>query len=146
MIKRCNLIRGLFLLTLASAIIGCEYFPESTFTLASDSRLPKWIAIPQGVDRANTSVTMSYYVMPWGRTAKFSLQYADKKTVAAANGKLKCAHSFQLKNPTPGFPIGYPSYEEITVNGVTEVIEHRKMEPIFYITDDPAIAKEFSCN
>lgn len=28
-----------------SAIIGCQYFPES-FQLAKDSRLPKWITLP----------------------------------------------------------------------------------------------------
>jgi hypothetical protein len=27
-------------------------------------------------------------------------------------------------------------YEVLTANGITEVIEHRQMEPIFYITDD----------
>ena len=37
---------------------------------------------------------------------------------------------------------GYPSYEVITVNGVIEIIEHRKLEPIFYITDDLAVLKE----
>ena len=39
----------------------------------------------------------------------------------------------------PGY---YPAYEIITVNGITDVIEHRKMEPIFYITDDLAVWKE----
>jgi len=33
----------------------------------------------------------------------------------------------------------YPSYEIITVGRTTEVIEHRKMEPIFYVTDDPSV-------
>ena len=44
--------------------------------------------------------------------------------------------------PPPGFPPGYPAYEVITVNGITDIIEHRKMEPIFYVTDDPAVWKE----
>jgi hypothetical protein len=43
----------------ASAIVGCEYFPESTFELASESRLPKWIALPPGLTRADVSITMS---------------------------------------------------------------------------------------
>jgi hypothetical protein len=33
----------------------------------------------------------------------------------------------------------YPGYEVVTVDGMTEVIEHRRMEPIFYITDDPQV-------
>ena len=26
-------------------------------------------------------------------------------------------------------------------NGVTEVFEHRRMEPIFYVTDDPEVRR-----
>ena len=33
----------------------------------------------------------------------------------------------------------YPIYEVIKSRQVTEVIEHRQMEPIFYITDDAAV-------
>jgi hypothetical protein len=36
----------------------------------------------------------------------------------------------------------YPAYAAITVNGVTDIIEHRRMESIFYVTDDPAVWKE----
>ncbi len=27
-------------------------------------------------------------------------------------------------------------YEVVTVNGITDVIEHRAMEPLFYMSDD----------
>lgn len=47
-----------------------------------------------------------------------------------------------LEPPPRGFPPSYPSYSVITVNGITDIIEHRKMEPIFYVTDDPAIWKK----
>src|ERR1035437_9961298 len=57
-----------------SAIVGCEYFPEATFELASDSRLPKWITLPPGLTRTDVSITMSYYITPWGRSATFILQ------------------------------------------------------------------------
>jgi len=30
----------------------------------------------------------------------------------------------------------------LTANGFTEVIEHRHMEPIFYITDDPEVRRK----
>jgi hypothetical protein len=125
-----------------SAIVGCEYFPESTFELASESRLPKWITIPPGLTRADVSVTMSYYIKPWGSTATFITQYRDIQTPTKVDGKVKGLEPFHLKNPPKGFPPGYPSYEIITVNGITEIIEHRKMEPIFYVTDDPAVWKE----
>ena len=124
-------------------IVGCEYFPESTFELASESRLPKWITFPPGLTRTDVSITMSYYIKPWGSSAIFILQDTRKQTLTKVHGKVKGLEPFHLKHPPPGFAPGYPAYEIITVKGITEIIEHRKMEPIFYITDDAAVWKEF---
>jgi hypothetical protein len=129
---------------LAFTVAGCEYFPEATFRLANESRLPRWFAIPPGGARADVSITMSYYVKPWGRTATLVLQDATDKVLKKVYGKVACGDPFQLKNPPQGFPSGYPSYERITVNGMTEMIEHRRAEPIFYISDDPAVWKEYA--
>jgi hypothetical protein len=129
-------------LTISGSAIGCEWFPESTFELASESRLPKGITLPPGLIRADVSITMSYYVMPWGRSAIFILRDTKRQIRTKIHGKTRGLGPLQLKHPPPGFPPGYPSYEVITVNGITEIIEHRKMEPIFYITDDPAVWKE----
>jgi hypothetical protein len=123
--------------------MGCEWFPESTFQLASESRLPKWIALPPGLTRADVSVEMSYYIWPWGSSATFKLQNAKGQTLTKVDGKVKGSEPLTLKHPSPGFPPGYPSYEVITVDGMTEVVEHRKPEPIFYITDDSVVWKEF---
>jgi hypothetical protein len=35
----------------------------------------------------------------------------------------------------------YPSDEALSANGITEIVEHRRMEPTFYISDDPAVRK-----
>jgi hypothetical protein len=43
-----------------------------------------------------------------------------------------------LKNSSQG----YPSYEVITIDGLSDVVEHRAMEPTFYMTDDPAVREE----
>lgn len=123
-------------------IVGCEYFPESTFELASESRLPKWITIPPQHTRADVFITMSYYVKPWGRSATFKLQDTKGFILTKVDGKQKGYEPFHLKHPPQGFAPGYPAYEIITVKGITEIIEHRKMEPIFYITDDAAVWKE----
>ena len=141
-IDRCVLL--FVALTISgSAIVGCEYFPESTFELATESRLPKWITLPPGHTRADILLTMSYYISPWGRDVKFISQDAKKPTLTKVYGKEKDGGPFHLKHPPPGFPPGYPAYEVITVNGVTDIIEHRKMEPIFYVTDDTAVWEEF---
>ena len=129
-------------LTILGSAIGCEWFPESTFELASESRLPKWITLPPELTRADVSVSMSYYVMPWGRSATFILQDTKGQIRTKVYGKTRGLGPNQLKHPPPGFPPGYPAYEVITVNGITEIIEHRKPEPIFYMTDDPAVWKE----
>jgi hypothetical protein len=129
-------------LTILGSAIGCEWFPEATFGLASESRLPKWIALPPRLTRADVSITMSYYVMPWGSSATFTLRDKKAQVLTKVNGKVKGSEPFQLKHPPPGFPPGFPAYEVVTVNGMTEIIEHKKQEPIFYITDDPAVWKE----
>jgi hypothetical protein len=85
---------------------------------------------------------MSYYVMPWGRSATFISKDKKGKILTKVHGKTRGLGPNSLKHPPPGFPPGYPAYEVITVNGITEIIEHRQMEPIFYVTDDPAVWKE----
>jgi hypothetical protein len=135
----------LFCIALAiygSAMVGCEWFPESTFELASESRLPKWITLPPGLTRADVSITMNYLINPLGRNSTFILQDKKGQLRTKVYGKTRGLGPNYLKHPPPGFPPGYPSYEVITVNGVTDVIEHRKPEPIFYVTDDPAVWKE----
>jgi hypothetical protein len=135
----------LFFVALAisgSVMVGCEWFPESSFELASESRLPKWITLPPGLTRADVSITMSYYVMPWGRSSRFILRDKEGKIRTKVYGKDRGLGPNYLKHPPPGFPPGYPAYEVITVNGVIDIIEHRKPEPIFYVIDDPAVWKE----
>jgi hypothetical protein len=129
-------------LSILGSAIGCGWFPESTFELASESRLPKWITLPPGPTRADVTITMSYYIMPWGSSARFRLRDKKGQVLTKVSGKVKGSEPFQLKHPPPGFPPGYPAYEVVTVNGMTEIIEHKKQEPIFYITDDPAVRKE----
>jgi hypothetical protein len=142
-IRRIDKFLLLFVvLTILGSAIGCEWFPESTFELASESRLPKWITLPPGLTRADVSITMSYYVKPWGRTSTFLLKDTKGQVRTKVYGKDRGLGPNQLKHPPPGSPPGYPAYEVITVNGITDIIEHRKMEPIFYITDDPAVWKE----
>jgi hypothetical protein len=77
-----------------------------------------------------------------GRTSTFLLKDMKGQIRTKVYGKERGANPNYLKHSSPEFPPGCPAYEVITVNGLTEIIEHRKMEPIFYITDDPAVWKE----
>jgi hypothetical protein len=118
-----------------SAIKGCEYLPESSFQLADDSRLPRWITVPPGLTRADVSVTMNYLAMPRFNDTQFILKDKNGKTLAKLMGRAKDLDHGRS-------PDYYPIYRVITVKGVTDIIEHKKMEPVFYVTDDPAIWKD----
>lgn len=134
---------ALVVATVCSSTVGCAYFPESTFKLASESRLPRWITLPPGLPRSEVSITMSYYIKPWASSATFELQDAKGQLLEKVNGKVKCKEPIQLKTTPQGFPAGYPSYQAIVINGVTEIVEHKKMEPRFYVTDDPVVWKQY---
>lgn len=142
MVTRIQHFKYLSLLILLAFVFavykGCEMFPESTFQLSSDSRLPKWVTPPQGLTRADVSLTVNYYIVPW---AQFILRDKSKKVIEKQTGKMRCR--VQVKNLPRDFPPHYPMYEAITVSGITEIIEHKKMEPIFYVTDDPVVWKQY---
>jgi hypothetical protein len=140
-----NLTIGILAIAaLALVTKGCEYFPESSFELANESRLPKWITLPPGLTRADVSLTMNYYSAPWGYDTQFILRNKNNQTIEKKVGNGKCQPGFQLRNPPQGFPPGYPAYIPVTVKGVTEIIEHKKPEPLFYVTDDPLVWKQYS--
>lgn len=132
--------RLLFALTMFCAlpvllVKGCEYFPESSFELANDSRLPKWIVLPSGLGRSDVSLTMNYPSLPIMNDAQFILKDRHGKVIAKVSGKKQDLSTGRSLSD-------YPAYVTITVNGVTDIIEHRRMEPIFYVTDDPAVWKK----
>ena len=138
-IKRYLLLGAIFTISGFVAIKGCyEFFPESTFELASESRLPKWITLPPGLTRDNVSLTLSFYSIPWVGDAQFILRDKNGHILKKETGRTRCKVPFLPQNPPEGFPPGYPIYEAITVHGIADIIEHRKMEPIFYVTDDTA--------
>jgi hypothetical protein len=131
----------------AAVVVGLLYFlwrlfPESIFQLAPDSRLPKWFESPSGMTRDQLSVTMTYYISPFGATSEFTMRGPKGNTLREVSGKNRGNEPVHLKMQQPGIGQGYPAYEIITVNGVTDIIEHRRMEPIFYVTDDPEVWAE----
>jgi hypothetical protein len=122
------------------AVTGCI---ESSFQLAGSSRLPQWITIPSGLTRKDVSVTMNYYSNPFGPDVKFLEKDKNGRILSKVSGKTRGC-PLQGKNPPPGVEPGrgYPGYVVITVDGITEIIEHKKMEPLFYVNDDPIVRNE----
>ncbi len=73
---RFVLVAGLFVSVLPMS--GCL---ESSFNLASDSRLPQWVTLPRGVTRADVSVTLSYYTSLGGDDVKVTLRDKGGRTI-----------------------------------------------------------------
>lgn len=134
MIDRRVLLLGAGLVLLCP--FGCRYIPESTFELSPASRLPKWIELPKGVTRGDVSVSMNYYILPWGGRARFLVQERSQRTLRDVTGSTQ-AEYFTV--PGKSDESGYPSYQAVTVKGATELMEHRALEPVFYVTDDAAV-------
>ena len=119
---------------------GCV---ESRFTLASDSRLPKWVSIPAAYSRSDITVELTYYV-PTFPVDDTVIEFVgpNGRTFSKITGE-KCWHPVmeKKKNQYGGLgPDSYPHYVYIRANGVVEVIEHIQ-GPAFRITDDPALLK-----
>lgn len=119
---------------------GCK---EASFELSPESRLPKWIEVDPDASRGNYKLTMDYYLGPKSAEAVFKLYDLNGKKKVQLKGDT-AKYPLKLKNPPAGYPKNYPLYQVITINGVTDIVEHRKMEPYFYMTDDPAVWNELA--
>lgn len=116
------------------------------FELAPGSRLPKWFTLPSGLSRTDVTVTMYCYVGPLGRSSTFWLSDKNGKTLAKVNTVTQGLEPHYLgsdkRNAYGGYDdpkAAYPAYEVETANGITEVTEFKRMEPVFYVTDDPSV-------
>ena len=121
----------------ALCVCSCGFLPESSFELAKQSRLPRWFELPPGMARQDMSVTMDYYTSPFGDTVTFTLTGPRDRTIEKVHGRLPPER--HLDGQT-----GYPAYEVIVIHGITEIVEHRKMEPIFYLSDDPGVRRSLA--
>jgi hypothetical protein len=126
---------------ISAVVVGCDFLPESSFELANDSRLPVWFSLSPGLSRADVSVTMNYYIKSTGRSAIFVLHDKKNNVLGKVTGTLRGSSPVSVTVSSQSGTPGYPSFEVIAVHGVTEVIEHKKMEPKFYLTDDPAVLR-----
>ena len=125
-------------LAVALSLTGCV---ESRFSLSPESRLPKWFEVPEGMSRENINVTVDYYIHSGGGEAVFKLYGNNGNRLEKVKAEMGI-YPLHLANPPEGSSEGYPVYEIVTVDGVTDIIEHRGMNDIFYMTDDPAVWKE----
>ena len=116
------------------------------FDLAPVSRIPRWFTIPRGLSRADVTVTMYTYISSLGRSSTFWLLDKNGNTLAkveaVTEGREFHVFGNAKKNAEGGYDHPsemYPIYEIETANGITEVLEFKRMEPVFYVTDDATV-------
>ena len=129
-------------LTLFSFIVIINGCKESSFELSEESRLPAWFEVPVGMTRTDLKVSMDYYIRPSGRKAVFKLRDKNNRVLHKLIGVPRGLEPLKPKNQPVGSPRNRPFYEIITIDGITDIIEHRVRGPVFHTTDDPAIWKE----
>ena len=139
----CRFFLRVHFFFLFALLAGCL---EASFELAQESRLPKWLDAPKGVARSDLKVTMDYYSTFGGGEYVFKFYDKNKfiklQKISLDTEEQPAIRTRELEKPPVSFPEGYPAYNVVTVNGITDIVERRKMEPVFYMTDDPAVWKE----
>jgi hypothetical protein len=93
-------------------------------------------AIVELVEYSDGTARMTLY-----RPAEMSAIGVRGTKQSEVRGELRW-HSSTLakRNNVGGFdPDSYPHYMVMHVNGTFEILEFRRMEPIFYVTDDPEL-------
>ena len=122
------------------SLSGCL---ESSFELSAESRLPKWFSIPDGVSRSDYTVLMDMYSTFTGGKIVIELRktgtFWSIEQYTVDTGEQPSIRTIRPTAPKAGFPEGYPRYIVITINGVTDIIELRKMEPIFFMANYPTM-------
>jgi len=134
----------LFLLSISMVIAGCV---EARLTLSDQSRLPKWVILAEGESRNDFSVKMEWHSTLTGGKIIFKIfeknSFLSLREYEIATDTENNIQSLHFPSPNRDTPKGFPKYIMISINGIKDIVEQRKMEPIFYMTDDPAVWREF---
>jgi hypothetical protein len=112
------------------------WFPESSFDLAKESRLPEWFSLPANLDRRDVNIKIFYYVPPppFKENVK-ALLIGPGPEHKIIDTKIGISRAHPMNSKDPRSPNYYPRHTIITFDGITEIVEHKKMEPIYYIAD-----------
>jgi hypothetical protein len=121
------------------SIIGMSL--ESSFRLSPESRLPKWFSIPSGYDRKDLTVQIYYYLPLPPVIYDFKAELLGPPPSFRILDKKTGMHRWHPDSERRGYQSN-PGYVIGSINGVDEVIEHKAMEPIFYISDDQKLIDE----
>lgn len=143
LVKRSPLKYWLLVALLSTSCSPIRACVSTTFDLAADSRLPGWFAIPAGRSRNDLRVTVTYYPPLLPSATVLELLDSNGRAIAHANGRM-CWHPamHDKLNEYGGLnPDSYPHWVIVTVNGLTEVLEHRYSSQ-FRVVDDVTLVAQ----
>jgi hypothetical protein len=116
-------------------------FLESSFELSSASRMPNWLGLSQKQEREDIILVLNYY-----SNAKAKVTIWKKFGFIRMPIKWKWGqsqhHPAYWEWAHEDWPTRiHPGYVNVTINGITEIVEHKKREPIFYISNEETVRK-----
>lgn len=118
-------------------------FIESEFALSPESPLPGWYPkLPEGYTRENVTIKLRYYAPPFDiDNTVFWVESSPFNTLYKATGKSD-HHPAYWKWAHEDWPArSHPGYVNVTIGGITEIVEHKKREPVFYISNEETVRK-----
>lgn len=132
----CMKPRTAALLGLCLMLASCGLFPEASFYLLPESRLPKCFSLPAGSSREAVTVRLNYYSD--GRAELILLDKEENK-IKVVNGQM--VYQAPLHLPAWMEHSAECEYELVALDGMRELIEHCEKAPSFHLSDDPAVWK-----
>jgi hypothetical protein len=141
-----GLVIGTVVLLMGVGFLGVHphfgFFPESHFRLAPESRLPKWFAVDKDHKREDLQVEIYYYTPVFGKTNFIAYLIGPSPDLKKLEKKYGAAEWHPItKKKLDAKSDHYPSFHIVTVDGITELIEHRHKAPIFHVSDDPEMRR-----
>jgi hypothetical protein len=120
-----------------AALASCSLFPESTFTLAPESRLPRWVDL-HGKQRSEVDIRVDF-IVPLLSRAYAQVTVTDRRgsVIMIARAEEPGA-GVQTAKGAPAH-LDYPNYTVAAMSGTVDIFEQRAATNTLYMCDDPAV-------
>lgn len=137
-------MRALFL-TAFLFLTACSGSATPPFTLASDSRLPKWVVLPKDVRRDEVAVELTFRTGSDARIEVLKGEWPFRRTLQDITAKGFEGHLEAQKLAVPSSDPRFDFvYDVLVVNGVVDIVEHPCLCPDFRMSDDSEVWAAFA--
>src|SRR6266404_1166308 len=116
------------------AVSSCSRFPESQLTLRMESRLPKFVDSSAAQSPRGYTARVEFYGSP--DSARVVVIDPQHRTIFDQRGGFRW-HPRDIYQGRG--QITYPSHMVVSFPSGDDIFEQRAMEPILYLSDDPAL-------